>query len=85
MQKYKAGAGDYEQTQNWPLWEHEPSEFPWYYDSRETCLILEGAATVTDRDGNSMDFEQADVVEFEKGLECTWKIVRKIKKRYKLD
>ena len=25
-----------------PVWEKEPSTFPWHYDEQETCLILEG-------------------------------------------
>ncbi|MBN1466694.1 DUF861 domain-containing protein [candidate division KSB1 bacterium] len=22
---------------NWPIWTKEISEFPWYYDEKETC------------------------------------------------
>ena len=29
-----------------PIWEKEPSQFPYHYDEKETCLILEGDVTV---------------------------------------
>jgi uncharacterized cupin superfamily protein len=72
-----AGAG------SWGIWSKEPSEFPWYYDDKETCYILEGHATVTDNQGNSIQFGPGDWVEFEQGLKCKWKIDKAIRKRYK--
>lgn len=27
---------------SWPIWEHETAEFPWTYDSEETCYLLRG-------------------------------------------
>ena len=73
---------DREKAQSWSTWTKEVSEFPWYYDERETCLILEGQATVIDSEGNSITFGPGDWVEFEKGVSCTWKIASSIKKRY---
>ena len=70
-------------TENWSIWEKEPSEFPQYYDDKETCYILEGEATVTDNQGNQINFRPGDMVEFEQGLECTWEIKITIKKKYK--
>ncbi len=32
---------------NRPIWEKEPSKFDYEYDSEETCLIIDGEATVT--------------------------------------
>jgi len=29
---------------SWPTWGKEASEFPWSYDERETCYLLEGEA-----------------------------------------
>ena len=60
----------------------EPSEFPWSYDVKETCLILEGKATVISADGLEISFAAGDLVTFEAGLECTWKIKETISKRY---
>ena len=28
--------------QTCPIWEKEASSFPWHYDEKETCLIIEG-------------------------------------------
>ena len=81
MYKKKPGNKEIESTGKWDTWEKEPSEFPWSYDQKETCYILEGQATVSDNEGNEMSFGKGDWVVFEEGLECIWKISRKIKKR----
>ena len=31
---------------NWPIWTCEVSEFPWQYDVKESCLILDGEVYV---------------------------------------
>jgi len=70
-------------TKTWGTWEKETSKFPWFYDDKETCYILEGEAVVTDPKGNQISFGPGDMVEFEQGLECTWEIKKAIKKKYK--
>ena len=35
----------------YPIWECEPSEFPWTYDDTEICLMTEGQVTVTTDEG----------------------------------
>ena len=65
-------------AQNWSTWGKEVSKFPWYYDDKETCYILEGEAVVIDKSGNSIKFKAGDWVEFEQGLECTWEIKKDI-------
>ncbi len=70
------------QTASWGIWTKEVSVFPWEYDEKETCYILEGNAEVTDKQGNKVAFGPGDWVEFEQGLTCTWKITKPIKKRY---
>jgi uncharacterized cupin superfamily protein len=84
MQKKKPSEEEIGTTADWGMWSKEPSEFPWYYSENETCLILEGEATVTAPDGHSISFEAGDMVSFEAGLKCTWKIEKTIRKRYKL-
>jgi hypothetical protein len=69
-------------TGSWSTWSKEPAVFPWSYDTKETCYILEGEAIVTGTDGNSISFGPGDWVEFEEGLECTWKIKKTIRKKY---
>jgi uncharacterized protein len=67
---------------SWPIWEKEESEFPYFYDSEETCLILEGRVTVTPDGGQSVEIGPGDLVVFPTGLSCTWKITKKIRKHY---
>ena len=67
----------------WGIWEKEPSEFEWSYSEKETCLILEGKATVEASDGSSASFGAGDYVIFPQGMRCTWRIEKKIRKRYR--
>jgi hypothetical protein len=69
---------------SWPIWEKEPSEFDWYYSTTEHCYILEGEVIVTTEDGD-YHIKEGDYVIFPKGLSCTWKILRKIKKHYNFE
>jgi uncharacterized protein len=70
-------------AEHWGTWEKEASVFPWFYEDKETCYILEGKVKVTDETGNSIEFEEGDWVEFPKGLQCTWHVIRDVKKKYK--
>ena len=83
MKVRKPTEADIKSTENWGTWGKEPSEFPWHYDEKETCYILDGEAVVTDGEGNQVSFAKGDWVEFEQGLSCTWKINKTISKRYK--
>ena len=82
MKVWKPTQKEIDSTNAWGTWGKEPSEFPWFYDDTETCYILEGKATAWDKNGNEISFEEGDMVQFEQGLECTWKISETIKKRY---
>ncbi len=84
MKVKKPTQQEIDSTKDWGTWSKEPSEFPWYYDDKETCYILNGCATVRDNDGNEISFNAGDWVEFEQGLECTWIIRETVSKRYKL-
>lgn len=70
-------------AESWNTWSKEVSEFQWFYDDTETCLVLEGAALVQDTHGNTVEFKKGDMVRFEKGLSCTWKITDDLRKKYK--
>lgn len=73
---------DQESTcKTWPLWRHDPSTFEWTYTDKETCLVLEGRVTITDSH-NSVSFQAGDMVEFPKGLVCTWIIHETVVKKY---
>ncbi len=78
----KATDKEYREAESWPIWEKEESEFPWDYDIKETCLILEGKATVRTAE-ETIEFGAGDYVVFPQGLECTWEIQKKIIKHYK--
>ncbi len=69
-------------TSSWGTWSKEVSEFSWEYGEKETCYILEGEAEVTADNGEKITFGKGDLVEFEAGLKCTWKITKDIKKKY---
>jgi len=83
MKVWQPSDKEVEETRNWGTWSREKSEFPWSYSEKETCYILEGEAEATDNAGNKISFGKGDMVRFEQGLECTWKILKDINKRYK--
>jgi len=72
-------------VKNWPIWTKEVSEFSWFYDTSETCYILEGQAVITPEGGQAVEINVGDWVEFPQGMSCQWKITRAIKKHYQFD
>jgi len=62
-----------------PVWSCEVSEFDWFYDSEETCLIIEGEVDVK-YGGKSVSFASGDYVVFPKGLSCVWQVKKAVKK-----
>lgn len=70
---------------DWPIWEKEPSEFPWTYDAAETCYLLEGEVEVTPDGGDSVRFGTGDLVNFPAGMSCRWKISTAVRKHYRFD
>ncbi len=66
----------------WPIWEKEVSSFPWRYEEKETCLILDGEVTV-EAGNEKVSFKSGDYVIFPEGLDCTWNIKKAVRKHYK--
>jgi len=64
-----------------PTWECGVSEFDWYYDSEETCLLIEGEVEVS-YSGGKVNIVAGDMVVFPKGLSCVWKVTKAVKKYY---
>ena len=64
-----------------PTWGCDVSEFDWYYDDREQCILTEGEVTV-EYSGTSVSFGAGDYVVFPKGLSCVWKVTKPVKKHY---
>lgn len=82
MRVWKPSDQELKDSEQWGDWSKEISEFPWFYSQAETCFILEGEAYVTDNQGNEIHFQKGDMVRFEQGVECTWKITKDIRKKY---
>jgi uncharacterized cupin superfamily protein len=68
---------------SWPVWEKEASEFPWAYDEREMCYLLEGDVVVTPEGGEPVRFGKGDLVTFPSGMRCRWRILRDVRKHYR--
>ena len=64
-----------------PTWGCGVSEFDWFYDEREACILTEGEVVV-EYDGGSVSFGAGDYVEFPAGLSCVWKVTVPVKKHY---
>jgi len=67
----------------WPVWEKEPSTFPWHYDEQEVCCLLEGKVRVEPQGGKPAEFGAGDLVTFPAGMDCVWKISAGVRKHYK--
>lgn len=67
----------------WSIWTKETSEFPWHYDEEETCYFLEGDVVVTPDKGEPVYIGKGDLVTFPKGMSCTWKINKAVRKHYR--
>jgi uncharacterized cupin superfamily protein len=70
-----------EEMKSKPIWSCGVSEFDWFYDSEETCLIIEGEVIVS-YDSKSVSFTKGDYVIFPKGLLCVWHVNKPVKKHY---
>jgi uncharacterized protein len=65
-----------------PTWTSEVKEFPWHYDDKETCLIVEGEVTIKAAE-QEVSFGPGDYVIFPQGLDCTWNVKKPVLKHYK--
>jgi uncharacterized cupin superfamily protein len=72
------------EVSSWPIWECEPSTFPWHYEEQETCYLLEGKVKVKVKAKDSeVEFGKGGLVVFPQGLDCTWTVLEKVKKHYR--
>ncbi|XXG60641.1 hypothetical protein AAC387_Pa04g2496 [Persea americana] len=70
----------------WPKWGCPPSKFPWTYTAKETCYLLEGKVKVyPDGHNDSVEFGAGDLVEFPKGMKCTWDVSEAVDKHYNFE
>jgi len=66
----------------WPIWTKEISKFPWTYEGKEECLIIEGKIIISSNTQH-LEINSGDFVVFENGFECVWDIKEAVKKYYK--
>ncbi|XP_072970955.1 uncharacterized protein [Typha angustifolia] len=74
-------------VRQWPKWGCPPSKFPWTYTAKETCYLLEGKVKVFP-DGHGDEFVEigaGDLVEFPKGMSCTWEVSIAVDKHYNFE
>lgn len=69
-------------AKRWPTWGCEASTFPWSYGSTETCLVIQGEATVTMDDGTVVELRPGTLATFPSGSSCTWEVKKAIRKHY---
>lgn len=72
-------------VKSWPTWGCEVSEFPWTYDARETCYLLEGEVIVTPDGGAPVTIKAGDLVVFPAGMSCRWNVLKAVRKHYQFD
>lgn len=67
-------------------WGCPPSKFPWTYSAKETCYLLEGKVKVyPDGAEEPVEIAAGDLVEFPKGMSCTWDVAVGVDKHYNFE
>lgn len=69
---------------SWPVWQKDESTFEWFYDEDETFYLVEGEVEVELSNGEKVRFSAGDMVKFRAGTDCKWKIIKKVKKHYRI-
>ncbi|KAJ6763608.1 hypothetical protein OIU79_024201 [Salix purpurea] len=73
-------------VRKWPKWGCPPSKFPWTYSAKETCYLLEGKVKVyPDEADEPVEITAGDLVEFPKGMSCTWDVSVGVDKHYNFE
>ena len=66
------------------VWTCEPGSFTWDYTWDETIYFIEGEATITDQDGNSVTYRGGDMFYVPAGTRSTWKVTKSVRKVFHL-
>jgi uncharacterized protein len=73
-------------VKSWPVWNCEVSEFPWPYDTKETCYLLGGEVVVVTPDsGKPVTITAGALVVFPAGMSCRWNVLKTVRNHYKFD
>ena len=79
----KPSQSEIDQARDWPIWSCNPSTFDWIYTQTETCLLITGTVTISEKASNdTVSFSDGDLVVFPVDLECIWQIDEAVKKHY---
>jgi len=71
---------------SWPKWGCPASKFPWTYDGKETCYLLQGKVKVyPEGSSDFVEFGAGDLVVFPKGMSCTWEVSVAVDKHYQFE
>lgn len=66
------------------VWTCEPGSFRWDYTWDETIYFIEGEATITDQDGNSVTCRGGDMFFVSAGTRSTWEVTAPVRKVFHL-
>jgi len=70
-------------VEDWPTWGAGASRFPWIYDERETCYVLEGEVVVTPDGEQPVTIKAGDLATFPAGMSCVWDVKHPLRKHYR--
>jgi len=62
------------------MWECTPGAFSWEYTWDETIYVIEGRASIVDKDGAQIDLFPGAILFFRSGMGATWTVTEKIRK-----
>ena len=65
----------------WNAWSCEPSTFDWEYEEKETAYVFEGEVRVKSA-AETAEIKGGQLVQFPKGMKCTWEVIKPIRKVY---
>jgi uncharacterized protein len=62
------------------VWDCTPGRFSYHYNKDEILFVISGQATITNKEGQTLDFEPGAVVYIPAGASCIWDIKNRIRK-----
>jgi uncharacterized cupin superfamily protein len=68
----------------WGTWGYGVNNFPWTYDSSESCYLSSGRVAVTPTDDRkAAKFGKGDFVTFPAGMSREWDVSEAVQKHYR--
>lgn len=72
-----------DEVTQWPIWNKEPCSFDYNQEKTESFYVVEGNATLSTQDGNSVNISSGDLVTVQNGQLVSWEIHQAIQKHFK--